>query len=252
MPSRPPRRPPTGHRPPHPTSCAVTSISSRASTCAGAQLAVHTGTHLLSLHTGTADALANTPFTARTAVPGLVDEFATATAVLLLADAEPAVVLDDLARVRDAAARRSRASWTRRTRTRTRTSAGCGPTTPRTSSSPPAPPAPPRRDHRHPPGHRQSAAGRDGHRAVTLFGRGDRPCCSFATRVELRRLAYWQLFTYGAVPPRTSWSSPAASPAPWCCAASSRAATVADSPHHPRAATVLAAFAHDGLPLTGR
>ncbi|WP_427766837.1 serine hydrolase domain-containing protein [Streptomyces sp. DSM 41931] len=53
----------------------------------GAQLAVHTGTHLVSLHTGTADALRNTAFTARTAVPlGSVTKVATATAVLLLAD----------------------------------------------------------------------------------------------------------------------------------------------------------------------
>ncbi|MER7491264.1 serine hydrolase domain-containing protein [Streptomyces pharetrae] len=53
----------------------------------GAQLAVHTGTHTLSVHTGTADALTNTPFTAETAVPlGSVTKAATAAAVLLLAD----------------------------------------------------------------------------------------------------------------------------------------------------------------------
>ncbi|MER7895669.1 serine hydrolase domain-containing protein [Streptomyces sp. NPDC096046] len=53
----------------------------------GAQLAVHTGTQVLSAHTGTADALANTPFTAGTAVPlGSVTKVATAAAVLLLAD----------------------------------------------------------------------------------------------------------------------------------------------------------------------
>ncbi|MFH9015480.1 serine hydrolase domain-containing protein [Streptomyces sp. NPDC017943] len=53
----------------------------------GAQLAVHTGTHLLSVSTGTADAVANTPFTAETAVPlGSVTKAATAAAVLLLAD----------------------------------------------------------------------------------------------------------------------------------------------------------------------
>jgi CubicO group peptidase (beta-lactamase class C family) len=53
----------------------------------GAQLAVHTGSHLISLHTGTADALASTPFTELTAVPlGSVTKVATATAVLLLAD----------------------------------------------------------------------------------------------------------------------------------------------------------------------
>ncbi|MFD3733821.1 serine hydrolase domain-containing protein [Streptomyces sp. NPDC058632] len=53
----------------------------------GAQLAVHTGTHTLSVHTGTADALTGTPFTADTAVPlGSVTKLATAAAVLLLAD----------------------------------------------------------------------------------------------------------------------------------------------------------------------
>ncbi|MGW2788277.1 serine hydrolase domain-containing protein, partial [Streptomyces populi] len=53
----------------------------------GAQLAVHTGTHVLSVHTGTADALTNTAFTARTAVPlGSVTKVATAAAVLLLAE----------------------------------------------------------------------------------------------------------------------------------------------------------------------
>ncbi|AIS02179.1 serine hydrolase domain-containing protein [Streptomyces glaucescens] len=53
----------------------------------GAQLAVHTGTHVLSVHTGTADALTNAPFTAETAVPlGSVTKTATAAAVLLLAD----------------------------------------------------------------------------------------------------------------------------------------------------------------------
>ncbi|MER8222625.1 serine hydrolase domain-containing protein [Streptomyces sp. NPDC094143] len=53
----------------------------------GAQLAVHTGSDVLSAHTGTADALANTPFTAETAVPlGSVTKAATAAAVLLLAD----------------------------------------------------------------------------------------------------------------------------------------------------------------------
>ncbi|GGM17174.1 serine hydrolase [Streptomyces fumigatiscleroticus] len=53
----------------------------------GAQLAVHTGTHTLSVHTGTADALTRTPFTADTAVPvGSVTKLGTAAAVLLLAD----------------------------------------------------------------------------------------------------------------------------------------------------------------------
>ncbi|MEG8279902.1 serine hydrolase domain-containing protein [Streptomyces sp. AHA2] len=53
----------------------------------GAQLAVHTGTRVLSVHTGTADAVANAPFTAETAVPlGSVTKAATAAAVLILAD----------------------------------------------------------------------------------------------------------------------------------------------------------------------
>ncbi|HET9381228.1 MAG TPA: serine hydrolase domain-containing protein, partial [Streptomyces sp.] len=59
----------------------------RAHRVPGAQLAVHTGTHTLSVHTGTADALTETPFTADTAVPlGSVTKTATAAAVLLLAD----------------------------------------------------------------------------------------------------------------------------------------------------------------------
>ena len=59
----------------------------RAHRVPGAQLTVHTGTHTLSVHTGTADALTNTPFTAETAVPlGSVTKVATAAAVLLLAD----------------------------------------------------------------------------------------------------------------------------------------------------------------------
>ncbi|MFF8670216.1 serine hydrolase domain-containing protein [Streptomyces sp. NPDC015242] len=53
----------------------------------GAQLSVDTGTHVVSVRTGTADALANTPFTAETAVPlGSVTKTATAAAVLLLVD----------------------------------------------------------------------------------------------------------------------------------------------------------------------
>jgi CubicO group peptidase (beta-lactamase class C family) len=59
----------------------------RAHRVPGAQLAVHTGTRTLSVCTGTADALARTPFTARTAVPlGSVTKVVTAAAVLLLAD----------------------------------------------------------------------------------------------------------------------------------------------------------------------
>lgn len=58
----------------------------RAHRVPGAQLTVHTGTHTLSVHTGTAEALTNTPFTAETAVPlGSVTKVATAAAVVLLA-----------------------------------------------------------------------------------------------------------------------------------------------------------------------
>ncbi|CQR60122.1 serine hydrolase domain-containing protein [Streptomyces leeuwenhoekii] len=53
----------------------------------GAQLAVHTGTQVISVHTGTADAATGRPFTADTAVPlGSVTKLYTAAAVLLLAD----------------------------------------------------------------------------------------------------------------------------------------------------------------------
>lgn len=53
----------------------------------GAQLAVHTGTQVIGLHTGTADAGTGAPFTADTAVPiGSVTKLCTAAAVLLLAD----------------------------------------------------------------------------------------------------------------------------------------------------------------------
>ncbi|MFJ3335013.1 serine hydrolase domain-containing protein [Streptomyces sp. NPDC086766] len=59
----------------------------RAHRVPGAQLAVHTGTHTLSVHTGTADAATGAPFTAGTAVPlGSVTKIGTAAAVLLLAD----------------------------------------------------------------------------------------------------------------------------------------------------------------------
>lgn len=59
----------------------------RAHRVPGAQLTVHTGTDTLSVHTGTAEALTNTPFTAETAVPlGSVTKVATAAAVVLLAD----------------------------------------------------------------------------------------------------------------------------------------------------------------------
>ncbi|WP_269856946.1 serine hydrolase domain-containing protein [Streptomyces sp. RPT161] len=53
----------------------------------GAQLAVDTGTHVLSVCTGTADAATGAPFTADTAVPlGSVTKTYTAAAVMLLAD----------------------------------------------------------------------------------------------------------------------------------------------------------------------
>ncbi|MEU1038518.1 serine hydrolase domain-containing protein [Streptomyces sp. NPDC005907] len=53
----------------------------------GAQLVVDFGTHVLSLHTGTADAGTGAPFTAETAVPiGSVTKVCTAVAVMLLAD----------------------------------------------------------------------------------------------------------------------------------------------------------------------
>ncbi len=53
----------------------------------GAQLAVDTGTHILSVSTGTADADTGAPFTVETAVPlGSVTKAYTAAAVLLLAD----------------------------------------------------------------------------------------------------------------------------------------------------------------------
>ncbi|MFE9921508.1 serine hydrolase domain-containing protein [Streptomyces sp. NPDC005774] len=59
----------------------------RAHRVPGAQLAVHTGTHTFSVHTGTADALTGTPFTEDTAVPlGSVTKLGTAAALLLLAD----------------------------------------------------------------------------------------------------------------------------------------------------------------------
>ncbi|MET9443777.1 serine hydrolase domain-containing protein [Streptomyces sp. NPDC006610] len=77
-------------RPPSP---ARRALQSRLDTLArehrvpGAQLAVDTGTELISLHTGTADAVTGAPFTADTAVPlGSVTKVATAAAVLLLAD----------------------------------------------------------------------------------------------------------------------------------------------------------------------
>ncbi|MTE22327.1 serine hydrolase [Streptomyces sp. TRM43335] len=53
----------------------------------GAQLAVDTGTQVLSVHTGTADVATGTPFTADTAVPlGSVTKAYTAAAVMILAD----------------------------------------------------------------------------------------------------------------------------------------------------------------------
>ncbi|GAA2283186.1 serine hydrolase [Streptomyces ruber] len=87
---------------PHPTAAPAADLSpsplrrelqsrldslARAHHVPGAQLAVHTGTHTVSVHTGTADALTETPFTADTAVPlGSVTKVGTAAAVLLLAD----------------------------------------------------------------------------------------------------------------------------------------------------------------------
>lgn len=59
----------------------------RAHRVPGAQLAVHDGTRVLSVYTGTADATTGAPFTADTAVPlGSVTKTYTAAAVLLLAD----------------------------------------------------------------------------------------------------------------------------------------------------------------------
>jgi CubicO group peptidase (beta-lactamase class C family) len=61
----------------------------------GAQLVVDFGTHVLSLHTGTADAATGTPFTPDTAVPlGSVTKAYTAAAVMLLAD-DGDLALDD-------------------------------------------------------------------------------------------------------------------------------------------------------------
>jgi CubicO group peptidase (beta-lactamase class C family) len=81
---------PAAHRPP---TFSQQELSSRLDSLArahrvpGAQLAVHTGSDVLSVHTGTADARTNTPFTAGTAVPlGSVTKTATAAAALLLAD----------------------------------------------------------------------------------------------------------------------------------------------------------------------
>ncbi|MGA5036761.1 serine hydrolase domain-containing protein [Streptomyces capoamus] len=53
----------------------------------GAQLALHTGSHLISVHTGTADTATSAPFTADTAVPlGSLTKPYTAALVMLLAD----------------------------------------------------------------------------------------------------------------------------------------------------------------------
>ncbi|MFH8798673.1 serine hydrolase domain-containing protein [Streptomyces sp. NPDC017936] len=77
-------RPPS---PPHQELQSRLDLLARAHRVPGAQLAVHTGTHTLSVHTGTADALTGTPFTADTAVPlGSITKLGTAAAVLLLAD----------------------------------------------------------------------------------------------------------------------------------------------------------------------
>ncbi|MFE0386413.1 serine hydrolase domain-containing protein [Streptomyces bungoensis] len=81
---------PAAERPPSPLRDEVQSrldALARAHRVPGAQLAVHTGTHTLSVHTGTADATTGAPFTADTAVPlGSVTKIGTAAAVLLLAD----------------------------------------------------------------------------------------------------------------------------------------------------------------------
>ncbi|WP_333773924.1 serine hydrolase domain-containing protein [Streptomyces sp. IBSBF 3136] len=81
---------PVAERPPSPLRDEVQSrldALARAHRVPGAQLTVHTGTHTLSVHTGTADAATGAPFTADTAVPlGSVTKIGTAAAVLLLAD----------------------------------------------------------------------------------------------------------------------------------------------------------------------
>lgn len=81
---------PAAERPPSPLRDEMQSrldALARAHRVPGAQLAVHTGTHTLSVHTGTADAATGAPFTAGTAVPlGSVTKIGTAAAVLLLAD----------------------------------------------------------------------------------------------------------------------------------------------------------------------
>ncbi|WP_317446779.1 serine hydrolase domain-containing protein [Streptomyces collinus] len=81
---------PAAERPPSPLRDEVQSrldALARVHRVPGAQLAVHTGTHTLSVHTGTADAATGAPCTADTAVPlGSVTKIGTAAAVLLLAD----------------------------------------------------------------------------------------------------------------------------------------------------------------------
>lgn len=81
---------PVAERPPSPLRDELQSrldALARAHRVPGAQLAVHTGTHTLSVHTGTADAATGAPFTADTAVPlGSVTKIGTAAVVLLLAD----------------------------------------------------------------------------------------------------------------------------------------------------------------------
>ncbi|MER6470633.1 serine hydrolase domain-containing protein [Streptomyces collinus] len=81
---------PVAERPPSPLRDEVQSrldALARVHRVPGAQLTVLTGTHTLSVHTGTADAATGAPFTADTAVPlGSVTKIGTAAAVLLLAD----------------------------------------------------------------------------------------------------------------------------------------------------------------------
>ncbi|MFF5025123.1 serine hydrolase domain-containing protein [Streptomyces collinus] len=81
---------PVAERPPSPLRDELQSrldALARVHRVPGAQLAVHTGTHTLSVHTGTADAATGAPFTADTAVPlGSVTKIGTAAVVLLLAD----------------------------------------------------------------------------------------------------------------------------------------------------------------------
>ncbi|NYV79031.1 serine hydrolase, partial [Streptomyces sp. UH6] len=85
----------------------------RAHRVPGAQLALHTGTQVISVHTGTADAATGAPFTEDTAVPtGSVTKLCTAAVVTLLAedgdlelDEPAAVLLPELRRLPEVTAR---------------------------------------------------------------------------------------------------------------------------------------------------